>query len=125
MVIDADERAFPDVGDGFGDLDAHEKRAAQAGAVGDRDGIDLGVFYLCGGKGFFDEGESAFEVSAACDLRDDAAIASVKLDLAGDTIGEEMRGFLWRIGDLKDRDGGFITGAFEGEEMTYRHGLVS
>lgn len=85
-VVNPDQRASPDKGQGLGDLDGDQQSPQESGALGDGDRGDIARLYPGRRKGFRQERQEPFEVFAAGHLRDDPPVACVQIDLTCDQV---------------------------------------
>ena len=117
-VIDADQWLAQRPGKGLGGGDANQERTDQAGAMSDGDGVgdcrlpiadcrmnSIGNRQSAIGNryGLPHHRENVFDVGAAGDLGNHAAIFGVQIDLAGDDVGAHVEA----IDD--DRRSGFVA----------------
>ena len=70
----------------LGELDAHQQRADQAGPLRYGDGIQISEQTASLGEGRAADGRDRFQLRARGQLRVDAAIRRVQLDLRGDNL---------------------------------------
>ena len=109
-MVDAEERLAERPRHGFGVAHADEQRADQVRPLGDGDGVEVGVGDVGLFAGFAHHGDDFFQVGARGELRDNAAILGVEVDLRADDVGEDARA----VGH--HRGGGFVAARFNGED---------
>ena len=83
-MVDSDERFPPGQGEGLRGGDADEEGGDEAGALRDRDGVDIVLSESGRVEGFSDDGDDVPYVLARGEVRDDAAVLRVEFDLRGD-----------------------------------------
>lgn len=76
-------------GEGAGGESTDEQRADQAGRVGNGDGVDIVPGAISIRQGFFDDRVNDLQMAAGGNLRDDAAVFSVDVDLGIDHIRKQ------------------------------------
>ena len=112
-VVDGDERETGAEGQGFGEADADEERASQAGAFRNGYGGEVAVARDAGcGHRLPDDRDDVAEVFAAGEFGDDAAVAGVD-QLGGNDVGEDFAAL------RDDGRGGLVTGAFDSKNEAW------
>ncbi len=112
-VVHGHERHVPDQRQGLRRGDADEQRADEAGPVGGGDGVDLGVGDAGLHDGLGDHRVQHLDVGTGGDLGDDAAVAGVAVDLAGDHRGQ----LHLAVADHGRR--GLVAGALDAEDRAH------
>jgi len=117
QVVDADQRQPLPEGQPFGEVDADEQAAGQAGAARHGDGVE-GVV----AEGGFlhrlaDDRADDLDVGAGGDLREDAAVRRMQVNLGGDDIGDDVP----PVAD--DGGSGLVATGFDAQDQ--RHGQSS
>ena len=85
-VIEGVERFLVDDGEGTGGQDADEQTAAQPGAVGDGDGVDVVPGAATLREGVVNHGVDGLEVAAGGDFGHHAAVFAVNVYLRHNNI---------------------------------------
>ena len=88
-VIDADQRFAARPGEAFREPEADEERAREAGPRGHGDAVDVAEPDAGAGERFADDGGDRSDVIARGDLRDDAAVRRMELDLTLDDVAKD------------------------------------
>ncbi len=89
-VIDADQRLAERPGQPLGRRKADQQRAGQAGAVGDRDRIDLRPAEMRTRQRLADHAGQLLDMAAGGDLRHDSAVGLVQRHLAEDDRSQHL-----------------------------------
>ena len=106
-VVDRDQWDAVGKGQRFGKVHADQQRADQAGMRRHGNGADVGEPYAGLVQRLFGDAGDRFDVGAARDLRDHAAVEAVGLDLRGDDVGADGAN---AVRHLHDRGGRFVAG---------------
>ena len=106
-MMNGDNGNIQGQGRSFGKIDAHQQRPDQARGIGDRNGIQIGLFNACFPDGLVCQAGNCLDVLSGGDLRHDAAIDGVHIDLAQHAGGEDLPSI------PGNRHGSLITGAFD------------
>jgi len=113
-MVDGDERFVGGEGERFGEGDADEQCAGEAGAFGYSYGVEIFVGDAGAVHGFADDRGDGAQVLAGGQLGDYAAVVGVD-ELRGDHVGE-------RFAAVADHGGGgLVAGAFDAEDEAVRH----
>jgi hypothetical protein len=89
-VVDGDERPLRDGGDGLGHGDADHDAADQAGPAGGGDAIEVGEAQVGAPHRLGDQAVEVVEMAAGGDLRHDAAIGTVLVELRQHDLGQHL-----------------------------------
>src|SRR3954453_3722704 len=109
QVIDADHGLVEGEGQALGGLHADQQRPREAWATGDRDAVDCARFELGFAEHFSDDRAHIAQMVARGELRNDATIWRVQLDLAVDRVPDD--GAVFR----DERGGSFVARGFDTE----------
>jgi hypothetical protein len=85
-VVDADEGLVRAEGDAFGVVDADQQGSDQAGALRDRDAVNVVKSHACRGQRFADYAADLFQMLARGQFGHYAAIFRMRGDLRGDDV---------------------------------------
>ena len=100
-------------GQALGVADPHQQGAHQPGAAGDRQGVALGKGYLRPAQGLLHHGADPLHMAAGSQLRHHPAVLPVEGDLGMDRHGQHPPPA------LQHRGGGFVAGAFYGQQQRF------
>ena len=89
-VVDADHGDAQRVGEGLGEVDAHEEGAEQAGPVGNGHSVEILLPYTCLVDGGLDDLGDPFRMESACKLGHHSLIGLVELYLGRDHVGQNL-----------------------------------
>src|SRR3954469_23789211 len=115
-VIDPNERFAQRPRQRFGRRNPNEQRTDQPWPVCDAHGLNLVECSIGLLQRFAEDGEDIFDVGAAGDFWDDAAVDGVEMGLRGNDVAED------RAAVLDDGGGGFVAGGFDAEDAG--HGSI-
>ena len=102
-------------GQRLGEVDAHEQRAREPRAVGDRDAVDVGHGDAGRGERLVQHGHDPAQVGPRRDLGHDAAGRRMERDLARDDVGVDPAAV------LDQRDAGLVARRLDGQEQRTAH----
>ena len=114
-VVDRHQRLAVRPGQRLGEVDAHEQRAREPGAVRDRDAVHVGHGDAGRREGLVQHGHDPAQVGPGRHLGDDAAGRRVERDLAGHDVGVDPAAV------LDERDPGLVAGRLDGEQQRAAH----
>ena len=106
-VVDGDERLVCGVAQALHAADAGEQRADKPRPVGDGEGIDILQAHVRCPERLVNHAVAGFDVRAAGDFRDDAAIERMEVNLAENDVGDDGAPI------LDDGGSGFVAGRFQ------------
>ena len=110
-VVDADQRGFLGEGEALCRVDSDEERSRKAGAVGDGDSVEVAQLDGRLLHGLPHHGVEREHVLARGDLRNDAAVLGVHLDLGRDDVGVDGPPV------LDDGGGRLVAGCLDAEDL--------
>jgi hypothetical protein len=111
QVVDRQKGDVAGVGDRLGGVGADQQRPRQAGAGGHRHGVDVAQGAAGAVQRLVQDGDDRLDVLARGELRHDAAVAGVQLDLGGDDAGEQPAA----VAD--DGGCGLVAGGLDAEDV--------
>lgn len=114
-MVDGEKRNTSSISDCFAETKADEERSYQAGALGDRHGVDSAEIDACFPQSTIDNGPDVGQVLPGSDLRDHPSVGAVNGDLRNDEIGQDAPAV------LDDGRRGLITGAFYSKNKHFQN----
>ena len=110
-VVDAHQRGLFGEGEALRRVHADEEGARESGAVGDGDPVEVAQLYRRLLHGLPDDRVEREHVLSGGELRDDAAVLGVHLDLRRDDVGVD------RPPVLDDGGGRLVAGCLDAEDL--------
>ena len=110
-VVDAHQRGLLGEGEALRRVHADEEGARESGAVGDGDTVEVAQLYRRLLHGLPDDGVEREHVLARGELRNDAAVLGVHLDLRRDDVGVDGPPV------LDDGGGRLVAGCLDAEDL--------